>query len=154
MLPRAATIFCVALPHWLTRVNLAFGNAIMRPFASIMPWFAVLEHVGRTSGTVRQTAMMAFERGDGRWVIALTYGSDVQWVKNVLASDGCRIQTRRRWRRLGEPRRFADPSRRVVPWLVRPVLAVLRVDQFLELRERDMSVASHAARPPRTVSGL
>jgi deazaflavin-dependent oxidoreductase (nitroreductase family) len=137
MLPRATTIFRVALPHWLRRANLAFGNAIMRPFASIMPWFAVLEHVGRESGTVRHTALMAFERGDGRWVIALTYGPDVEWAKNVLAAGGCRIQTRRRWRTLGEPRRFADRSRRAVPWLVRPVLAVLRVDQFLELTEVD-----------------
>ena len=125
----------MALPHWLTRVNLAFGNRLLRPFATILPWFGVLEHVGRRSGTVRQTPLMAFERGDGRWIVALTYGPDVQWVKNVLASGGCRILSLRRWRTLREPRRFADPSRRAVPWPIRPVLALLRVDQFVELRE-------------------
>ena len=127
----------MALPRWLAQVNLAFGNRLMRPFASVMPWFGVLEHVGRKSGTVRRTALMAFERADGRWVIALTYGSDVEWVKNVLASDGCRMLTRLRWHTLREPRRFADASRSSVPWLVRPVLAVLRVSDFVELREED-----------------
>jgi deazaflavin-dependent oxidoreductase (nitroreductase family) len=125
----------MALPHWLTRVNLAFGNRIMRPFATVLPWFGVLEHVGRKSGTVRQTALMAFERGEGRWVIALTYGPDVQWVKNVLAAGGCRMRSRGRWHTLRDPRRFEDPSRRSVPWLIRLALAVLRVDHFVELRE-------------------
>ena len=126
----------VALPYWLTRVNLAFGNRIMKPFASYAPWFGVIEHVGRRSGTVRQTPLNAFRHGD-RWVMALTYGPDVQWVKNVLAAGGCRIFSMGRWHTLAQPRRFEDRSRRQVPWFVRPVLAVLRVDHFLELREVD-----------------
>jgi deazaflavin-dependent oxidoreductase (nitroreductase family) len=135
MLPRGATILRMALPHWLTRVNLAFGNHILRPFATFLPWFGVLEHVGRESGTVRQTPLMAFDRGHGRWIIALTYGPDVQWLKNVVASGDCRMLSRRRWRTLDAPRQFRDPKRHVVPAPVRLALAVLRVDQFVELRE-------------------
>jgi deazaflavin-dependent oxidoreductase (nitroreductase family) len=127
----------MALPHWLTRVNLAFGNNILRPFATVLPWFGVLEHVGRTSGTVRQTPLMAFERDGGRWIVALTYGADVQWLKNVKATGGCRILSRRRWHRLTEPRQFADPKRRVVPIPVRLALAALRVSEFVEFREVD-----------------
>jgi deazaflavin-dependent oxidoreductase (nitroreductase family) len=125
----------MALPHWLTRVNLVFGNRIMKPLASYAPWFGVIEHVGRSSGTVRQTPLMAFQRPRGRWVIALTYGPDVQWLKNVLASGDCRIFSMGRWRTLAAPHRFSDPKRRGVPWPVRPALALLHVQEFVELRE-------------------
>lgn len=123
----------MALPHWLTRVNLAFGNSLLRPFTAILPGFGVLEHVGRRSGARRQTPLTVFRHGE-RYVIALTYGPDVQWVKNVLASGGCRIRNRGRWVELTSPRRFSDPRRRDVPFLVRPILALLRVSEFVELR--------------------
>lgn len=125
----------VPLPHWLARVNVRFSNRFMRPIAARLPWFCVLEHVGRSSGTARRTALMAFRRDPDRWVIALTYGTEVQWLRNVLAAGGCRLLTRGRWVDVGEPRRVHDPSRSRVPWIVRIPLAVLRVDEFLELRE-------------------
>jgi deazaflavin-dependent oxidoreductase (nitroreductase family) len=125
----------VALPHWLARLNLRFSNAFMRPIAARLPWFGVLEHVGRTSGTIRRTALMAFRRRPDRWVIALTYGTDAQWLRNVIAADGGRLQSRGRWVRVTGPRRFRDASRSSVPWLVRPMLALLRVSEFVEMRE-------------------
>lgn len=125
----------VALPHWLARVNLRFSNAFMRPIAARLPWFVVLEHVGRKSGTARRTAIMAFHRKPDRWVLALTYGTEVQWLRNVMAAGGCRIQSRGRWIEVTRPRRFRDAARTEVPWLVRPFLAVLRVSEFLELRQ-------------------
>ena len=121
------------LPHWLTRVNLAVTNNLTRPFAGHMPGFGILEHVGRESGIVRQTPINIFRRRD-HFVIALTYGPDVEWLKNVLAAEGCRVQIRGRWVKLIEPRRFTDPSRRQVPWIVRIGLGILGVDQFVELR--------------------
>jgi len=126
----------VALPHWLARVNVRFSNRFMRPITARLPWFVVLEHVGRTSGTVRRTAIMAFHRTPDRWVISLTYGPDVQWLRNVLAAGSCRLLSRGRWIDVVEPRRFRDASRSRVPWIVRPALAVLRVTEFVELREK------------------
>jgi deazaflavin-dependent oxidoreductase (nitroreductase family) len=120
------------LPHWLTRVNLAFGNRIMRPIAAWAPWFAVLEHTGRTTGIVRTNPVMAFRHGD-RLVIALTYGTEVQWLKNLVAAGECRARVMGRWSAYTAPRQFHDPSRRQVPWAVRPVLAALRVADFVEL---------------------
>jgi deazaflavin-dependent oxidoreductase (nitroreductase family) len=125
----------VALPHWLARLNLRFSNLFMRPIASRLPWFGVLEHVGRRSGTKRQTALMAFRRGPDRWVMALTYGTDVQWLRNVVAAGHCRLLSRGRWIEVTDPRQFRDASRSSVPWLVRPMLAILRVDDFVEMRE-------------------
>jgi deazaflavin-dependent oxidoreductase (nitroreductase family) len=121
------------LPHWLTRVNLVVGNRITAPFATFLPWFCVVEHVGRRSGTVRRTPVSVFHRGD-RYTFVLFYGPDVQWVANVLAAGECRIRTRGHWVRLAAPRRFADPERRSVPGVVRIILRVLRVTEFLEMR--------------------
>jgi deazaflavin-dependent oxidoreductase (nitroreductase family) len=126
----------VALPHWLARLNLRFSNAFMRPIAAHLPWFAVLEHAGRKSGTVRRSALMAFHRKPDRWVIALTYGTDAQWLRNVVAAGGGRLLSRGRWVDVVEPRQFRDASRSSVPFLVRPMLALLRVSDFVEMREK------------------
>jgi deazaflavin-dependent oxidoreductase (nitroreductase family) len=95
----------------------------------------VLEHVGRKSGIVRRTALMAFHRERDRWVIALTYGTDVQWLRNVLAAGHFRLQSRGRWIEVAHPRQFRDTSRSSVPWIVRPWLAILGVSDFVEARE-------------------
>ena len=126
----------VALPHWLARLNLRFSNAFMRPTAAHLPWFCVLQHVGRRSGTVRRTAMMAFHRRPDRWVMALTYGTDVRWLRNVKAAGGGRLLSQGRWFEVVEPRQFRDASRSSVPFLVRPMLAILRVSDFVEMREK------------------
>ena len=54
------------LPHWLTRVNLVVTNRLTAPVAGWLPWFGVLEHVGRSSGTVRRTPLTIFRRGTDR----------------------------------------------------------------------------------------
>lgn len=121
------------LPHWLARLNRGFTNRFMEPIALVLPWFAVVEHRGRRSGILRRTPVNVFRRGD-RYVFALTYGADAQWAQNVLANGGCELV--RRWGRvqLVEPRLVHDPRRRPVPLLVRLPLAVVAVNDFLELR--------------------
>jgi len=79
---------------------------------------------------------MTFNRKPDRWVMALTYGTDVQWLRNVEPAGGGRLLSRGRWVDLVEPRQFHDPSRSSVPLLVRPMLAVLRVSDFVEMREK------------------
>ena len=66
-------------------------------------WFVDLEHVGRRSGAVRHTPLFAFRDGD-RVTIALTYGPEVQWLKNIRAAGRCRMRTRGRLLDLGAPR--------------------------------------------------
>lgn len=124
------------LPHWLTRVNLVVTNRLTRPFAGYLPWFGVLEHVGRTSGVVRRTPLNIFRRDGEHWVIALTYGPNVQWLNNVEAAGGCRVQVMGRWHRLVEPRRIHDSSRELVPLPVGAALTLLGVEDFVELREQ------------------
>ena len=111
-------------------------NPITRRIAGWMPWFGIIRYRGRTSGRPYATPMNVFER-DGGYVFALTYGADVDWVKNVIAADGCELETRRRRVRLTDPRLIVDPSRRPVPALVRPFLGLLGVDTFMLLRRAD-----------------
>jgi deazaflavin-dependent oxidoreductase (nitroreductase family) len=81
------------LPKRLARFNLHVTNRVLGPFARRLPGFAVVAHVGRRSGRVRHTPVNLFRDGD-RYVIALTYGADSQWVRNVLAAGAVDIETR------------------------------------------------------------
>jgi deazaflavin-dependent oxidoreductase (nitroreductase family) len=121
------------LPHWLARVNREFTNRFMRPLAMVLPWFAVVEHRGRRSGTLYRTPINVFRRGD-RYAFALTYGADVQWVQNVLAAGECQLVRLGGRMQLVEPRLLHDPRRRPVPMLVRLPLGLIGVNDFLEMR--------------------
>jgi deazaflavin-dependent oxidoreductase (nitroreductase family) len=50
----------------------------------------LLEHVGRSSGNVYQTPIMASRHEDG-FMFALTYGKGVDWYKNILASQEAKL---------------------------------------------------------------
>ncbi len=111
-------------------------NPITRRIAGWMPWFGIIRYRGRTSGRSFATPMNVFERDDG-FVFALTYGADVDWVRNVMAAGGCELETRRRRLRLTDPRIVVDASCHAVPTVVRPFLRFMRVDSFMLLRRTD-----------------
>lgn len=77
--------------------------------------------------------MNVFRDGDD-WIFALTYGSDVQWVKNVLAAGEAVVEVRRRRIRLVAPEHFIDPKRRRMPQPVRFFLGLMRVSEFMRMR--------------------
>jgi deazaflavin-dependent oxidoreductase (nitroreductase family) len=108
-------------------------NPLTRRVAGHLPWFGNVVVPGRRSGTIRRVPMNVFRRGDD-YIMALTYGRDVDWVKNVLAAGGCRLETRSGMVDLRDPEVVHDPSRRLVPFLVRIFLGVLDVSDFLRLR--------------------
>jgi deazaflavin-dependent oxidoreductase (nitroreductase family) len=109
-----------------------FGNPITRLVAGHLPWFCILRYRGRKSGKAYRTPMNVFRKG-GAWIFALTYGSDVQWVKNVLAAGGCEIETRGRVVALDRPGLFIDPRRRAVPRIVAFFLGFIGVTEFLRM---------------------
>jgi deazaflavin-dependent oxidoreductase (nitroreductase family) len=51
---------------------------------------SVIQHVGRTTGRAYETPVGAVATDDG-FVIALPYGSNTDWLKNVLASGSAAI---------------------------------------------------------------
>ena len=131
------------LPKTLARFNRVVTNRILGHAAKRLPGFAIVTHVGRRSGREHQTPVNLFRAGDS-YVIALTYGADTQWVRNVLAAGSCTVLTRGRRIALTDPRIVHDPSRRHVPARVRPILAAISVDEFMLLSRGDGPSASPA----------
>jgi deazaflavin-dependent oxidoreductase (nitroreductase family) len=121
------------LPKGLARFNLVVTNRVLGPLAEYLPGFAVVSHVGRRSGRTYRTPVNAYRRGDG-YAIALVYGADSQWVRNVLAAGGATNQTRGRHVRLVAPEVVRDPARTRAPKLVRIPLGLLHVDDFMLLK--------------------
>jgi deazaflavin-dependent oxidoreductase (nitroreductase family) len=114
-------------------VHRVFTNRIMMPFAVWLPGFAVVTSVGRKSGKIYRTPVNVFRASD-RFLIALTYGPDSGWVKNVLAAGQCQMETGRVSYRLFCPVLVHDPSRRRFPLVVRLVLGLIEANHCLELR--------------------
>jgi deazaflavin-dependent oxidoreductase (nitroreductase family) len=109
-------------------------NPITRPVASKLPTFGILTHRGRKSGRTYRTPINVFRRGDD-YFFFLTYGSDVQWLKNVLAAGSCSIETRGRVVELVEPELITDPELRPAPPHVRFVeRRIAGATQYLRMR--------------------
>jgi deazaflavin-dependent oxidoreductase (nitroreductase family) len=120
----------------VARWNRAGLNRLTIPLLRLLPGFAVVHHVGRRSGLARRTPVNLFTRPGG-FVIALTYGPDTDWVRNVLAAGGCEVETRGRRVHCTAPRVYHDPQRQGIRLPERPLLGLLDVDHFLDLTVAD-----------------
>jgi deazaflavin-dependent oxidoreductase (nitroreductase family) len=118
--------------RWLAKINIAFTNRITSLFAGWLPGFGILTHMGRKSGNVYRTPVNVFRAPNG-FIIALTYSSQSEWVKNVVAAGGCGLKTRGKKYRLSAPTVVRDPSRRRFPIPVRVVLRIVGADEYMEL---------------------
>lgn len=122
------------IPHGMRRVNKIALNKVTRQLAPWLPGLGVLIHRGRRSGTQYRTPVSVFPRPGGRYVVALFYGPDTDWLKNVMAAGGCELLTRGTHIELTAPRLFHDESRSEIRVLERTVLGWLDVSDFVELR--------------------
>jgi len=68
------------------------------------------------------------------FVIALTYGEDTDWVRNVLAAGGCELRVRGRVVRADSPRIYHDETRQSIRLPERQILRLLGVADFMSLR--------------------
>ncbi len=118
--------------RWLAKINIAFTNRITSLFAGWLPGFGILTHVGRKSGKVYRTPVNVFRASNG-FIIALTYSSQSEWVKNVLAAGGCELKTRGKKHQLSSPKVVRDPKRQRFPIPVRAVLRIVGADEYMEL---------------------
>jgi deazaflavin-dependent oxidoreductase (nitroreductase family) len=120
------------LPRTVARLNRIGLNRVTRHIASWLPGLGVVVHRGRHSGRSYRTPVNVFRSPDG-YVIALTYGPHTDWVRNVFAAGEAELITGRRRVHVTAPRIYHDPARQAVGSLARPVLALLRVEDFLAL---------------------
>jgi len=134
---RAATVRQMAntTRMWGMRlIAMRVVNPVARTFAGWMPGFGLLTYRGRNSGRVYHLPINVFQRGD-HYIFVLTYGSESQWVKNVLAAGECQLRARGRDVRLIEPELMVNPDWKLVP---RPVQLIERlavgVTEFLCMR--------------------
>src|ERR1017187_7513162 len=118
--------------RWVAAFNLAVTNRITSRFAARLPGFGILTHVGRRSGRVYRTPVNVFRAPQG-FLIALTYGWESEWVKNVLAAGGCELETRGVRYQHVAPTIVHDPTRRRFPPFVRTVLGIIGANDFLQL---------------------
>ena len=118
--------------RWLAKINIVLTNRITGLFAGWLPGFGILTHVGRKSGKVYRTPVNVF-RAPNAFVIALTYSSQSEWVKNVLAAGGCELKTRGKKYQLSAPNVVRDSTRRRFPIPVRVVLRVVGADEYMAL---------------------
>jgi hypothetical protein len=72
-------------------------------------------------------------RASNDFIIALTYSSRSEWVKNVLAAGGCELKTRRKKYHLSAPRVVRDPTRKRLSFPVRLVVRTVGANEYMEL---------------------
>ena len=118
--------------RWVAAFNLAVTNRITSRFAARLPGFGILTHVGRKSGSVYRTPVNVFRASEG-FLIALTYGRESEWVKNVLAAGGCALETSGVRYQLSSPTIVHDPTRRRFPFPVWIVLGLIGANDFIRL---------------------
>jgi deazaflavin-dependent oxidoreductase (nitroreductase family) len=75
------------LSRGVARFNKRVGNPIQGLYAWLLPPWAVILHRGRRSGRHYRTPLFAFRR-DRTLVIALLYGQEADWLRNLRAGGG------------------------------------------------------------------
>lgn len=140
----------MAAPRWMATVNRKFTNRLLGRLAARTPGFGVVVHRGRRSGRTYRTPVNVF-RSPAGYVVALTFGRESGWVRNVMAAGGCELETRGRRLTLGSPRLFHDERRRSVPAVLRPLGRIGGVADFLELSPVAGAAPAGSARVPSRV---
>jgi deazaflavin-dependent oxidoreductase (nitroreductase family) len=123
----------VPIPKQVARWNKAGLNRVVRRIAPWMPGLGVVVHRGRRSGRAYWTPVEVFQARDG-FIIALTYGADTDWLRNVQAAGGGELRTRGLVFQVSEPRVYHDEERASIRPAERQMLRLLGVADFVHLR--------------------
>jgi deazaflavin-dependent oxidoreductase (nitroreductase family) len=87
----------------VARFNKTVTNRVQGVYAWILPPWAVILHRGRRSGRAYRTPVLAFRQGR-TLVVALLYGEESDWLRNLRAAGGGHIVRGGRTYELGPPR--------------------------------------------------
>lgn len=96
----------------------------------------MVEHEGRRTGTRYRTPVMVFRSGD-TFTFALTYGRDVDWVRNVMTAGRCRLVYKGRSYELAGPKMGGAELSAPVPGWIRESLARVDVRDYLTMTTAD-----------------
>ena len=118
------------LARWTSPAGLRFAGKRWNPI------FAVIEHRGRRSGRL-YAAPVAARRVEDGFVIALAFGAQVDWHRNLLAARGGIIQWRGRAYPVGAPERIeATEGRSAFTAIQRFAVRVAGIDGFVRVPDR------------------
>jgi deazaflavin-dependent oxidoreductase (nitroreductase family) len=96
--------------------------------------FAILRHVGRKSGKTYEITIMVWPI-EGAFVIELTYGSSVDWYRNVTAAGGATIFYHKKEFAVGKPEPIdAQTAARALPAIIRRFLRVMGLHEYVQLK--------------------
>lgn len=114
------------IPNRVRFLNKKFTNRLMIWIAGKKHSpIVIMEHVGRVSGKIYQVPLLAAAYKDG-FVFALTYGTQVDWYKNILQSSEGKLTVNGRVIQLVSPesvlketgqRAFGQPASTILRWL-------------------------------------
>ena len=117
-----------------------FINPILRYVArSPRGPFALLRHVGRRSGKTYENPIMVWRVADG-FVIVLTYGRHVDWLRNLQAASGGSLRWHRREYILQKPE-FVDAktAESALPPFIKSVLRMRGEHEFVKIPAQPVS---------------
>ena len=99
-------------------------NRLAVHVAPWLPGMGVVVHRGRRSGRAYRTPVMVFRHAD-RLVIALPYGTDTDWLRNVLAAGSATVVDQGTTYTVSDPQ--IVPTSEAEPHLPPDTLRTLRV---------------------------
>lgn len=114
------------LPRVLTRFNKRINNPLQLRWAGRIRGYAIIEHTGRKSGKSYRTPVNAFRTSDG-FAFIVGYGTQSDWVRNLLAAGGGHVVHRGQRYEISAPRLVSGPAGlALLPAPVRLLLRVVR----------------------------
>lgn len=96
--------------------------------------FCIVYHVGRKSGRGYETTIQAYKVANG-FMIALTYGAEIDWYRNIVAAGGCKLFYHHKLYALGAPAQLDKET--ALPLFPSPERAILRaigIQDFIRLQ--------------------
>ncbi len=95
--------------------------------------FALLRHVGRRSGKTYENPIMVWRVADG-FVIVLTYGPQVDWLRNLQAAGGGSLRWHKQEYALQQPEFIdAKTAEAALPSLIKRVLRLRGVHEYVKI---------------------
>jgi deazaflavin-dependent oxidoreductase (nitroreductase family) len=126
----------MVLPRWLARLNKRSANKIGVRLVGLVAGLTVIRHRGRSSGRIYETPVFLFQRPGGYRVV-LSYGLRTDWLLNLQAASGGQLDVHGRWLDIVSIDTVHDKRRAGMPLLVRLVLRLAKISDFVDLETAD-----------------
>lgn len=111
-------------------------------------WTSVIHHVGRTTGRPYRTPVVALPTEHG-FLFALPYGSQADWVRNVLAAGTATLDHDGQTTQVARPSLVpADETNHLLPRRQQQIHRIYGVEDFLVVHQTGSPPSSHGSKRP------